>query len=389
MKKFYRCSLALILSAVLFPLSAADYGALLYSSSEFSGSDIKDLSLEQNSSFSAWLKLPFNNSGSNYFASQASINYEYDNDFNKTSSSVLSFNVDLFKFSAEIGDWNLSAGRFELYDISDFILAQQSDGIILEFLKDRFTASAYAGWTGLLNAHNVTVLNKDDSSFSYDSAKAYDFASSYGIFSANFSAPYLFFNQSFAAETFAAIGTRGINGDNSGYNRFYLTLLLNGALSADIFYSATCTMESENFKALSNLSSLKITAFIPFRTKASISFSTVYASGKNGFLSPFKGITSITALHNLSESEYTGLLKSGISFSIKPIKELLIQAGADFVLDTNENIFFKGSQAELSLLYSLTSDLKLNFACSEYFASGKESVTDNKTYFALTAELSF
>ncbi len=114
----------------------------------------------------------------------------------------------------------------------------------------------------MLNGHNATIINGDIDKSNND---FYYMASPFIIGQASVYFPYLFFNQSLGVEGLTAIGTKGPNGDNADYNRFYGTLSLNGSVGKNKFYVLSTTFGAEvidgDFDKLSNLSQLSFTYY--------------------------------------------------------------------------------------------------------------------------------
>lgn len=374
---------AILIASAVLPAAAVDFGGLLNDNTKFSGN--QSLSLDQKNALSAWMRVPFNNAGTCYFATEGVVQYEY---IQFTGQKLFTADCDLLKFGGifNIGKSNkliLSAGRFYISDASGIIFAQNSDGIHLQFNMPMFTIKAYGGYTGLLNAQTVTMLNSATSTYSYDSTKPYALAAPYAIAGASFNAPYLFANQSLGVQFYGFFGTLD---STAGYNRMYGTLSLNGPLASKVFYTITSTIgTNDSFSTFGNLSQLQVNWYPAFKSM-SVTLSGLYASGKNGPLSPFIGFTSNPSTTAFDSPEYSSIIKMGLSASIKPINALYVALGADCILGCPDTVSFKGFQWNASSRYQLFSDVQLGFSATQYFGSDS---TTNKTALTAKAVISF
>ena len=377
--------IAILLAAAVLPASAIEFGGTLGDTTKFTGAAIKDLSLDQTNTLTTWVRAPFNNAGTVYLAAEGLFKYEY---IQTTNSYLLTADVDLFKFGSTSkfkGNKTLtiSAGRFYESDATNVILAQTCDGALVQFKMKRLNLSAFGGYTGLLNAKQITILNSASSSYSYNTTSMYAFAAPYAICAAGISAPYLFANQSIGLQFFSFFGTASTT---SGYNRLYGTLTLNGPLASNIFYTMTETIGSSTIASLSNLSQLQISYYPNFKS-ASINVTGIYASGNNGPFKTFTGFTSNTATLAIDSPEYTGLIKAGLSASIKPISQLYIAAGCDCIFACPEStVSYDGFQFYGNTLYQLFTDVQLGLSGQQYFDVNKET---DKTCFTVKAVISF
>ena len=377
---------------------SVDFGGSLNNNTKFStptlpeDSFFDDFSLKQQDSLNAWLRIPFNNSGTHYLVAQVSGMWQYDIpslDENDGDSTWI-FDLDLLKYSNFIplssGSLQINAGRFFVSDTTSIIFSQVADGLNLSYSGNVFDISVYGAYTGLLNAQNVTILNASDSEYSFDSDKVYDFAAPYIVSSLTLELPYLFANQSLVLEGYGFFGVSGPNDGTSGYKRAYGTVSLNGPLAASVFYTLSTTIGSEDFDGISNLSKLALNYYPNFYS-ASIGLEGIYASGENGPFDYFKGFSSQTALASFSEPQYSGLIKTGLNASIKPIQTLFLGLGANIaMLDAEDSFEYYGFEWNLSSKFQVLSDLQLSLLANQFIGDKSE---ENKASLTFKASISF
>ena len=380
---------SLILTAV-FDSFAFDFGGTVNDTTKYSGTGTSNLTLDQKNAATLWARTPFNNAGTLYLAAEGTAQWNY---VQNTNSTIWSADCTLFKFGGIFNistnsKFLLSVGRYPVTDATGLIFTQASDGILANLNMQRFTMSVYGGYTGLLNAQNITELNASDSAYTYDSTKVYDFAAPYAVGGLTFTAPYLFANQTLGVQFYGFFGVPGIDDTTtSGYNRLYGTLSLNGPLASSVFYTLTSTIGTNDmFKTFGNLSQVQLGWYPSFKS-SSISVKCVYASGKNGVLSPFVGFTSNSATVSVTAPQYTGLMMAGLSASIKPVAPLYISAGADCVFACPDDSFaYSGFQYNTTIRYQVMTDVQMTVLVNQYFAKDE---ADNKLTLTAKAVISF
>ena len=383
-------TLSLIFTFAVSSVFAVDFGATIDNSSKLYTNDFSSCSLDQTDSVLTWTKINFLNSGTTYLALEGLFSYEYTNsalgseDADKLNDFILDLTLFKFFHTLKLNSRNtlsFSAGRFFISDSTSTILLQNADGLLTKYETPHAKLSLYCGYTGLLNAKSITMLNSSDVTFSYDSSLVYDWNTSYLVASLSGGLPFILFNQSISLEVLSLTGLHGpytLNTENTttiGDNRFYATLFVNGPLSTEIFYTFSSTFSTYNFTEVANLSKAKVDFYFPFMNGAA-SINAVYASGENGFLTSFKGITSNTASYSYDEPEYSGLLKAGASASIKPVSNILVTLGSDAVFLCPESTFsYGGFEVYANASYQIFTDL--NLSLNAYYYKSSDSTTDN------------
>jgi hypothetical protein len=375
----------IMLSAVLLsaaPLSGLDFGGKINSTTKYQGNEFSALKWYESAAAHLWISSLFNKELKLKFSADGSYEFRYDERDNSYKNIV---DLNLLKISGTLqaGRYNtmqLAAGRFFVTDITGIIFSQVSDGGYVKFVTPTVEFSIYGGGTGMLNAHDVTILTPQGTVYNPDYKSVYVPAPSYLPFGISIACPSLFLNQTLAAE-----GWGFIDFSSDKYSRWYSTLALSGPLSGKVFYSLMTTAGSENLKTLSGLSKASLT-FYP-ASGASIGFAGVYASGNNGFLTSFKGFTSQTADFALDEPDYTGMIKASMSASYTIMSRvcLVAEGGCVFVCP-EDTVSYDGCQADLSAVWNIFYDLQLSAGARQYYAADSAR---NKTCFVVTGAFVF
>lgn len=397
------------LFSVLFALSlnvfAFDFGGLITNNSALKNHGDGDFKFDQKNSASAWFRAPFDKTGENYFATEVIYDFESDFDSEQTTNvlDLNLFELSLFKNvgSSKIG---MNIGRFYFSDITGTIFTQNSDGLKFSFHNDWMNISAYASYTGLLNAHNAEIITTAAKTFysdgttpwvedptlysSVDNDKIYDFAKKYAVAEFSVGFPYLFAGQSVSLEFLGAFGL-----EEDSFNRMYATLALDGPIFQTLFYNISSTVGLVDYDGETKISNLSKVGLNYFLKKFSFGVNAVYASGEQGGLSSFEGFTKNTSTYAARDFLYSGIIKTGVAASFKPLNALLFNLGSDVVFnavagDENEDIEYFGFQYSADALWQVKSDFQLGFAASQFI--DKDNLDDvRKTSFSVKAALSF
>lgn len=395
MKK--RILLSAIFICAALSLNAFDFGGSFGTYTKFgtpanNGDDqFKNYSLKQEEILSGWFRHDFNSS--TFIASELDIRLRTTNpNLENTDKldNVLIPDLKLLrlfkKFESRSGTVILNAGRLYFSDISGTVFSQPADGLNISFASRRINAKVYGNYTGLLNAQNVTILNKAGSSYLLDTKKPWYFAAPYTNAGLEIDFPYLFANQTLSAEFLASFGSGGIESGTEGYNRLWASLGLNGFILKNLCYVFTTTLGSELEDGISNLTKLSFT-YLPRFKSMTLSLSGQYASGEQIGLKAFKGFTSMPAVAAQGDPEWSGLLKTGMSASIKPLNSILAGASANAVFSCPKDEFeYKGLEAGLTGNFQIFSDLNINCILTQFFAKEKGQ---SKANFTLCTTLSF
>lgn len=384
LKKFFSLALAAAFAANIF---AVDFGGSVKNTTNIKGNSFSSLKLDQIDDLALWLKIPFDKNGNVYLAAEGLYEFEYDQNAEKVYNRL---DLDLCKFSAmfKAGQNNLSvnAGRFMYRDLTGIIFSQNADGAYVSYDAQKFNVSAYAAYTGLLNAALVKMLDNPADRFSYDKDAVYELAQKYFVGSASFSLPRVAKTQSLSAQFLGAFKLEG-----KSYNRLYGTASFGGPIYKTLYYNLSTTFEFQNFDGgstdVSNLSSAKLTWYLPFKD-LTIGGGAVYASGSQGPFENFMGFTKIEAYNSLGEPQYSGLMKFSFSASAKPVKMVLVYAGCDLIVNAaTSSMSYKGFQYSLGADWQIFSDVKAGFSMLQYFDNDNSDL--NKVQISLNASITF
>ena len=378
---------------------STETGGLISNDTKFENIE-KDgsLKLDQKNGINLWLRTPVSEDGESYFAAEGSFQFEHDGRIEDSDKKMkLYADVNLFKLvvkkELEAGNVTFSAGRFFNSDLTGVIFTQNADGVKLDAEISRLNVSLYGAYTGLLNAKNITILGKGDikTDLTDKEKTVYVMANKFAVGGLTVSLPYIFASQTVSLEGFAAFSA-----ESTKYNRFYGTFALNGPIVSPLFYSVSSTMGFAKYDdqdmEKGNLTKGSLSIYPDYKSMA-VSFNALYASGEQGSFKRFQGFTSGTAVNSLSEPEYSGLMKLGLSASIKPVEKLLLFANGDLVFDAaageeNKDIKQAGFQYMAGLNFQAVSDVLLGASFGQFI--GKEDYEQgNKTQLKINAAIAF
>lgn len=408
LKKLIVCSSFLIAAQLAFSFET---GGLVSNDTTFANAE-KDgsLKLNQKNGANVWLRVPLSADSSSYFAAEGAFKSEYDAKEEDSDKKLkLTLDASLFKLTAKkdlsSGDIQFSAGRFFNSDSTGLIYSQNGDGLKIEANISRVSFSLYGAYTGLLNAKNVTILNQGNNSdlttdLNDKEKTLYVMAKKYAVGAATFSLPNIFAGQTISIEGLGAFSL-----ESTKYSRMYGTVALAGPIVSPVFYSVTSTIGMFKYDdgdtEKGNLTTASISAYPDFKSM-SISLNGVYASSKQGSFKGFQGFTSSTAADSLASPEYTNIAKGGISATIKPVSNLLLNASGDIVFNTaggdeKDKIEQAGFQYSAGFNFQVLSDVSLGASFSQFISKNEynnaadnfRGIGGNKTQLKITATIAF
>ena len=274
---------------------------------------------------------------------------------------------------------SLAAGRYAVSDLTGKIFNQNCDGISVKVSVPGIEYGFYGGYTGLLNALNVTMLDENHTVSETESSiysKAHDYIPL--VLSAEM--PSAILNQSVSVQASAFFDM-----DATKYNRFYLSAGLKGPIAGPLFYSLTSALSSSTFKDYSLYGCLDLQAFI---SSFSIKLTGEYATGSQFGFTPFTTFTSYTAYNSVMYPELTGVILPGFDASFSE-DGFYASLGGKLVLDfPEEEILIKGINATGSFIMVPFSDLQIGLSAVYYF--NLETIGENNNLIAsLNVSLSF
>lgn len=364
------------------PAFSFDWGGILDNTTSFAGHD--SLKLEETAGGALWLSVPFASDNSANFITQGSYKYHYKAAEAGDDTNVNILDIDLLKLSVERAFKNanltLAAGRFPVSDSTRMIYNQYSDGLYMKFALPTVTFGIYGGYTGLLNAQNITIITPDKTSYNPDFTLSYVLAPKYIPFSLMIDFPVLFANQELSVQ---AWGFADVSDD--AYNRFYATASLSGPLASNMYYSASTAFGTEKFDTLTNLSSINL-VYYPV-SKVAVKAGGIYASGENGKLSAFMPVTKEIADYAVDEPMFSGLVKAWLSASVNIKSKVLLESGgACLFACSNSNASYDGWQWNAEAVWNIFSDVQVAAEAYQFYGNNSDK---NKTGITAKAVIVF
>lgn len=376
-----------ILACLLAPVFAFTWNGVVDNTSKLSSNDdFSALTLEQSNGVHLSINAPFNTTGTLKFVAEGSFKYKLTSNFDaKTSDLKMIANCDLFKFS---GKWNigkgivaLDLGRFMISDISGNVFAQKSDGLSLSYDALKFRVGAYAGYTGLQNRLDLTMLNNPQ-----DDANFYALTAGYVPVMVNLTYKTLFETQTLGIQGEAFIPVANIE-DKTKYA--YGTLMLNGPIGVIGAYTLKGTVGLSDFKNLMIDGGLDFNFYIA--NKAIMVAGGEFVSFEKDSLHYFTPITTRTIT---TDPFFAGGILPKVSF-IYAQSNVLTSVTGKGVIQMGDETKFHGVDVTASLICNVFSDLQVGCDLGAFVAVDKdvkEAIKASKSnvyYATLKASLAF
>ena len=376
-----------ILACLLAPVFAFTWNGVIDNTSKLSSNDdFSALTLEQSNGIHLSVNAPFNSTGTLKFVAEGSFKYKLASNFEaKTSDLKMIANCDLFKFS---GKWNigkgivaLDFGRFMISDISGNVFAQKSDGLSLSYDALKFRVGAYAGYTGLQNRLDLTMLNNPQ-----DDANFYALTAGYVPVMVNLTYKTLFETQTLGIQGEAFIPVANIE-DKTKYA--YGTLMLNGPIGVIGAYTLKGTVGLSDFKDLMVDGGLDLNFYIA--NTAIMVIGGEFVSFEKDSLHYF---TPITARTITTDPFFAGGVLPKVSF-IYAKSNVLTSITGKGVIQMGDETKFHGVDVTASLICNVFSDLQVGCDLGAFVAVDKdvkEAIKASKSnvyYATLKASLAF
>ena len=376
-----------ILACLLAPVFAFTWNGVVDNTSKLSSNDdLSALTLEQSNGVHLSINAPFNTTGTLKFVAEGSFKYKLTSNFDaKTSDLKMIANCDLFNFS---GKWNLGngivaldLGRFMISDISGNVFAQKSDGLSLSYDALKFRVGAYAGYTGLQNRLDLTMLNNPQ-----DDANFYALTAGYVPVMVNFTYKTLFETQTLGFQGEAFIPVANIE-DKTKYA--YGTLMLNGPIGVIGAYTLKGTVGLSDFKNLMIDGSLDFNFYIA--NKAIMVAGGEFVSFEKDSLHYFTPITTRTIT---TDPFFAGGILPKVSF-IYAQSNVLTSVTGKGVIQMGDETKFHGVDVTASLICNVFSDLQVGCDLGAFVAVDKDvknaiKASKSNVYYAiLKASLAF
>ena len=383
MKKIFVSLLAgfsFIASAAAFSWSGVvDNNTKLGSNYDFSA-----ITLNQANGIYLSLNSNLNDTGSMRFVTEGLYKFKVNADLKENEAKYKHIaDLNLLKFTGEwaagSGLLSLNLGRFTYSDFSGAVFSQTSDGLYLSYNTLKTKTSVYAGYTGLLNRLNVSMIEneyKKDDNF-------YALCPKYVPVLADFTYKGLFDSHS-AGLQFA--GYFPVTDDNT--MKLYGTLILNGFLGTKASYDTRFTMGSE--KIDDKFDGLMLDAKLDVNFCATnaviITGGAEYASGAqaDGDIKPFVTLSSRSfggaPFYNGVIVPKLGLMYAADKLYAKLTERVIISMPED-------EAKLDGFDTAVNVLYNLYSDLQIGCDLGAYIC--KEEKEMSSFYATVKASLAF
>jgi hypothetical protein len=360
-----------LLSFVSFSISAFDWGGILNNNTQGNKTESFGASITQSNALYLWTLSEITDTDL-MFSSEIMYEYKY-NRAKYYSSFENIFDVDLLRLNGSLyltkGILDFSIGRFFVSDVTNSIFSQTSDGLLLKYGVKNTDFSFYTGYTGLLNAHNVSILNVDGTTDAIEK----DFYS--------LCKPYIpitvavVFKQLFLQQSVSLAANTFIDASKNNDNRFYATITFDGPLSQGIYYDWATTFAAYNFEEVSNYSKLKFHIFITESLYTSIGLE--YASGNNGGFEAFRTFTSKPIVSAAETIETSGIILPAITLS-RNLDNIYTSFDAKLLLDcANSSVSVWGPEVVASVVYNAFYDLQFCLDASAFWdIKGKGKLTN-------------
>lgn len=375
MKKLLTAVICAVFATSVF---AFEWGGIIKNDTGVNLSD--SLSLNQSDSVFLWGSVPLNNDGSMYIKGEGMYKINLAKPLKPAGDMVLTqiADLDLLKFAGDFktenGTVSVSAGRFSFSDLTSSVFTQCSDGLFVKYANQGFEVNGYAGYTGLLNAYSVTMINSPDYE-QPEMTKFYSLSPKYVPVALTVSLPALFANQAVSAQ---AAGFLDLNGTK--YNRFYGTVNLTGPLLSSLYYSATTCFGYTD--KVSNMSNLSLTYF-PLSTTF-VSVGAKFASWESGSFGAFTGFTSNPLF---TGTETTACIVPSVSVTSVLFGKLILMANGKTILaHDGDKIGYAGIGGDASVMYNMFSDMQIGLSVAGNKVKDREN--DDMT-ISLKASMSF
>ena len=317
------------------------------------------------------------------FAGEGMYKYNLNCDMKENETDFTNIgDVTLLKLAGEwtAGDGliSLNAGRYRYSDFSGSVFSQLSDGLYLGYDSQNIQASVYAGYTGLLNRLNVSMVDNE-----YDKDDDfYALCPKYVPVTADFS-----YKGILDTNTVGLQGAFFIPVTDKNTMKLYGTLIMNGYIGTfgtyDIKFTAGSEKVDDKFDGL--MFDGKLDTNIYINTASMVNAGFEYVSGAKGDnIKPFVTLTA----RSFGGSLYSNSVmvpKLGLTYAAGKFYGNLTERVIITML--NDETKLDGFDTSASLVYNVFSDLKLGLDGGAYIC--KETKELSNYYATIKASLAF
>ena len=235
------------LSCIFSSLYAFSWSGIVDNETKLSANhDFNEIGLDQSNGVFFSFNTHFGEKKDVKFVSEVLYKYEFNCQFKEKETDLKNIaDCNLLKFSGDMNLWDgllsWNAGRFKFSDFSGAVFSQTSDGAYVSYNSLKMKASAYAGYTGLLNRLNVSMVENEIK----DGDQIYALCPKYIPLAADFSYKGLFEDHT------AGIQLECFVPASDDYKlKAYTTLIMNGFFGTLVSYDARLTLGTEEFDGL-------------------------------------------------------------------------------------------------------------------------------------------
>ena len=367
------------LSCLLASAAALSWGGLVDNNTRFSSNDdFTRLALNQSNGIYFSVNSNLNKNASMRIAAEGLYKYNASFDFKENETKFKNIaDVNLLKFT---GNWSLgpgalalNLGRFQYQNFSGSVFSQVSDGAYISFDTLDVKASVYAGYTGLLNRLNVSMVDnetKDDDQF-------YALCPKYIPLAADISYKKLFEYHTVGLQAAAFLPL------SDDYKmKAYGTLILNGYIGTLASYDARVTLGTEKFDGL--MLDAKLDGTFYASNNLMVTAGGEYVSGAQGDIKPFLTISSRSfggaPVYNGVIVPKVGVMYVAGKFFASATERIIITMPKD-------EAKLDGFDTSVNVIYNAFSDLQLGCDIGAYIC--KETKTNSNYYATVKASLAF
>ena len=289
--------------------------------------------------------------------------------------------IDMLKFSFFVpidkkSNITIEVGRRGLVDSTGIVMSQPFDGIFVRYKISQMTMLSSVAFTGLLNA-NTVILHENKHQVN---KSIYSLPKSYAAIMAMFHIPILNSSYSIDIDTLNFLETK-----KSGKNKFYLTIGAKGPIINHLFFSTYISGSFVNEASRWNSGILATGAiayyFNKYNAKAGLHIQ--YAKGgKNNF-------QTFTLRHVSSQffSPYSNVWNTGVKMSIKPLRELYLQALCNIICkgEKDAGSLYRGFEWQTQASYTIKRDISVEASLGQFIQKNGNI----QTFFGIKGLIAF
>lgn len=342
-----------VLFCLCAPSFAVSWSGLIDNTTKFSENhDFSEPALEQSNGIYLSIRVPVSKKGSLVFDAEALYKYNLKCAFKKNTSTFTNIvDSDLFRLS---GAWklgngmlNMNFGRFFVNDSNGIVFNQISDGLLLTYNAKKFDARVYAGYTGLLNSLNVSMV--ENALVPQKNKDFYSLCPQYIPIIADFS-----YKTLFNKHTVGILGEMFMPVSDKYTQKTYGSLYLKGPVSTWGSYSVVFTAGAVEFKKFMFDGKADLNVYVK---NGMVTGGVEYLSSENDNMLAFTGMTSRTVTN---DALFSGGVIPKVSYMFVKGNLFASVTGKGVIGITRTETKFQGIDVSGSIIFNVMSDLQLS-----------------------------